>query len=404
MFTKAMATAPWTLPSHASLFTGRPPTELSAGWVTALDRAAPTLAEALSAAGYRTGGFVANYRYAGRSTGLARGFQRYDDYPIRWDEALRMTSLARRALRFPRVQQWLGEHRVLEARVAADVNDAFLDWVDAESAGPFFGFLNYVDAHSPYLPPAPFDSLWIKQEDRGQRSRRYTAAMDRAFGPGPMPADLVAEYLDGYDGAIRYLDGEIERLLQELARRGLLDDTIVVLTSDHGEHFGEHHLIQHGNSLFLPLLHVPLVVVWPGHVPEGVRVTAPTSLRNVAATVLDLTGAANPGLQGRSLAARWKPEGDGFGTDTVFAAVDWHESLSRFPPSPLLAGSLRSVVLDSLHLVARADGSEALFDPDRDFLERRNLAGLPAYQAELGRLRAALQAMTNGNPGPVPPK
>jgi len=404
IFTKALAAAPWTLPSHASLFTGRLPTELSANWQTALDDEAPTLAEALSAAGYATGGFVANYRYTGRSTGLARGFQHYDDYPVRWDETLRMLSLVRRALRWPRAQQWLGEHRVLEARDAADVNDAFLRWVGDGTGGPFFGFLNYVDAHSPYLPPAPFDSMWIQSEDQGRGARRYAVAMERAFGPGPIPPELLAEYFDGYDGALRYLDAEITRLFDELRRRGLLDNTIVVLTSDHGEHFGEHHLIQHGNSLFLPLLHVPLVLSWPGHVPAGSRVTTPVSLRNVAATVLDLAGVPGQGVAGRSLTARWLggDAGGGEGVDTVVSAVDWHPTLSKFPPSPLLLGSLRSVVLDSLHLIVRSDGTEELFDPDRDFLERLNLARLPAYQGELSRLRGALEAMTGGDHGPSP--
>jgi arylsulfatase A-like enzyme len=293
---------------------------------------------------------------------------------------------------------------VLEARYAADVNRSLLRWVDRRGGDrPFFGFVNYVDAHSPYLPPAPFDSMFTAGRDPEQRSARYLAGMERAFGSGPVPAALVAEYIDGYDGALRYLDTEIDRLLANLDERGLLADTLVILTSDHGEHFGEHGLVQHGNSLFLPLLHVPLIVSWPGRVPAGLHIAAPTSLRHVAATILDLTEVPNPGLPGRSLAQRWGPDSAAFGADTLIASVDWYPTLTRFPPSPLLAGSLRAVVIDSLELVRRADGVEALYHLDRDFLQVRNLARDSSYRPALAMMRSALTAQIGSDPGPRPP-
>lgn len=401
VFDRALAPAPWTLPSHASIFTGRYPADLSAGWVTPLDGAAPTLAEVLAQAGYATGGFVANYRYAGASTGLSRGFSHYDDYPATLFEGLRMLGLSRKVLRNGSLAEWLAQHRLFESKYAEQVNREFLDWVDARTGRPFFGFINYIDAHAPYLPPAPYDTMFNPAADGERLSEQYVAGVERAFGRGPIPGGLLTEYLDGYDGSLRYQDAQIDSLLNMLARRGRLANTIVVLTSDHGEHFGEHGLVQHGNSLYLPLLHVPLVVLAPGRVPDGFRVEAPTSLTNLAATILDLAGVSNRSIPGRSLAKLWGPDSAVVVADTLLAAVDWHRALGRFPPSPLLEGSLRSLLVDSLHYIRRSDGIEELYNLGRDFLERQNLVGIPQYRPALLDARRRLEAATRGRPGPA---
>src|SRR4029434_6029700 len=95
---------------------------------------------------------------------------------------------------------------------------------------------------------------------------------------------------DRYERAIAYLDSELGRLFAALERRGLLANTLVVVTSDHGDEFAEHGLVDHGNTLYRASLHVPLVLHFPGRVPGGRRVMQPVSLRNLAATVLDLVG------------------------------------------------------------------------------------------------------------------
>ena len=176
----------------------------------------------------------------------------------------------------------------------------------------------------------------------------------------------------------------------------------MVLTADHGEHFGEHGLIQHGNSLYLPLLHVPLVVWSPGLVPGGLRIGAPTSLRNLAATLLDLARVPDQTIPGQSLVRLWGSDSLGVPPDTLLSEVDWHESLTKFPPSPLLGGSLRSLLVDSLHYIRRSDGVEELYHVGRDFLEARNLAGAPQYRAALLEARRQLEAATHGMAGPTP--
>ena len=96
--------------------------------------------------------------------------------------------------------------------------------------------------------------------------------------------------MEQYDGALAYLDDQIGKLIEELDRRHLLDHTIVLLTADHGEEFGEHGLFDHGNSLYRPSVQVPLLVVYRGVAPAGRQVEQPVTLRDVAATLADLAG------------------------------------------------------------------------------------------------------------------
>jgi arylsulfatase A-like enzyme len=203
-----------------------------------------------------------------------------------------------------------------------------------------------------------------------------------------VPVPVLAEELDAYDGAIRYLDAQVEALLLALSDRGLLPNTIVVVTSDHGELFGEHGVIAHGNSLYLPVLHVPLLLIAPGRVPAGKVVPSLASLRDLPATLLDLVGLPNPGLPGNSLTRRWS-----FGAepDTLRAALSYNRLLPKWPPSPILRGSMRTVVLDSLQYILNGDGVEELYHLGQDSWELHNLAARPEYQAELARYRLALQ-------------
>ncbi len=403
VFDRVLAAAPWTLASHASMFTGRWPTALSANWDRPLDERQATLAEVLRTAGYSTGGFIGNYRFAGRSTGLARGFDQYVDYPLDLAEALRMSGMVRRILRYPALQEWLGKNRIIEARSAAAVNRDLLAWVDRHPGRPFFAFANYVDGHAPYLPPAPYDSLWTKAKGQDYDvSRRNVEEIKQVFQAAALLQDPLAEYVDGYDGSISYLDVQIDSLLGALDRRGRLANTIVILTADHGEQFGEHGLIQHGNSLYLPLLHVPLAIWGPGRIPPGLRIGNTSSLRNLAATVADLAGVDRSRLGGRSLAAFWRADSLDVPADTVVSAVDWYPTLSKSPASPLLDGSLRSILADSTHYIVRSDGVEELYDVGRDFLETRNLVGMPTYRPALLAARARLKQVLGENRGPRP--
>ena len=403
LFQRALAPAPWTTLSHAAMFTGRYPTDLPVSWRTPLNGEYPTLAEVLRDAGYATSGVAGNYLNLGRGTGLSAGFAHYEDYPFEAVAVLRATTIGGRILRVDRIKALVGRRRTIPGLVASEVNHRFLAWLDgrrpAESAHPWFAFLNYFDAHAPYLPPAPFDTLYMGRSD--PPVDRFWQNVERAYGRPPVPAEELGEELDAYDGAITYLDQQVDSLLRALGARGVLDNTIVVVTADHGELFGEHGIVGHGNNLYLPVLHVPLLIVAPGRIPANTRVASLASLRDLPATLLRLAGVPNPGLPGHSMDAFWTP-GAPQVSDTLLASVDYNWLIPHFPPAPVLRGPMRTVVLDSLQYIRNGDGLEELYHLGRDSWEVQNLIADPAYQLELARYRSALAELLKTARPPAP--
>ena len=190
-FEHAFSMAPWTLTSHASMFTGRWPHELSADWLAALDDHYPTLAEELASQGYASAGFVAN-SYCGRGLGLNRGFAHYEDYPVTPAQILFASALGR--LVVPNYETRL---RML-LKSADDVNGELLGWLDRrKDQRPFFAFLNYMDAHDPYDPPAPFDTAFSDPASL-RISRRLPHASDVGWTPTQVrAANRVSNALRG---------------------------------------------------------------------------------------------------------------------------------------------------------------------------------------------------------------
>lgn len=384
-FERAVAPSSWTLPTHATLFTGTWPWEHEADWARGLDELDPTLAEAFSDRGYVTGGFVGNLYYASQRTGLDRGFLHYDDRP-RWTERMVEQSWLAGAI-VRRINRLRGEYDLLARRTAAELNDATLSWIDRRADRPFFVFINYYDAHGPYLPPVSTDRFGPIDE------RGWLADGE------PPSAEAAARLLPGYDASIHYLDARIGELLDALEERGALDNTIVVVTSDHGEEFFEHGLLDHGNSLYLQALGVPLVVRYPPAVPAGRRVAEAVSLRDVPRTIVELAGLGDDdGLPGTSLAPLWSDASAPW-TDPVLA------SLSAKPWDvqswyPLREGSQRSIVVEGQHLIVSSDGFVELYDIVADPDEQMNLAELPAYRGRVAELTTRLDAAV---PAAYPP-
>src|SRR5262245_4198426 len=173
-FDRATSPSPWTLPAHASMFTGRWPNELSADWEVPLDGTFPTLAELLRDQGYVTAGFVANTNYCGYEFGLNRGFLWYEDYIVSAREILVSSSLARSIINSGTVRRAVGYYDGFTRKNAAAINDNFLRWLTRQDRRPFFVFLNYFDAHEPYFPPAPFNVKFGPQVPR----RNYVLIQD----------------------------------------------------------------------------------------------------------------------------------------------------------------------------------------------------------------------------------
>jgi arylsulfatase A-like enzyme len=411
VFDRAFAASSWTLPSHASIFTGHAKPDLEVDTRHRFRQPWPTLAEVLHARGYATAGFVANTEYVSWESGLNRGFEHFEDFPVTRGTAWNATAFG--GLVYPRLRQAVApvlkrvparwrprltdphQHPSAERIVAS-----FLAWLDRGQPAPFFVFLNFMEAHD-FKAPDPFRS-------RFKRALSPRPAPWMAWSDAPRarltPADLRPKQ-DAYDGAIAYLDSEIGNLFRELERRRLLNNTLVIVAADHGEEFAEHGLVSHGHSLYRLSLHVPLVFWFPGRVPLGRRVTTPVSLQNLGATVLDLVhhGRSAP-LPGRSLARFWS-RGD-TAPDTIVAG----ESQERNQPAwyPVSRGDLLSVAFGGWRYIRNeGDGTEELYDFENDLLERWNLIGtmegdrlLPSYRAAaaLRRGRRAAESPRVGRP------
>ena len=376
VFEQAIATASWTLPSHASMFTGRYPHELNAGFRTPLDGRWPTLAEVLARAGYHTAAFSANNKYVSYEWGLSRGFARFEDFLVSPGQIMFSASLARKLMGSPwgkrRFRRLIGFYDLWGRKNAAMVNDEFLDWLgQGARERPFFVFINYYDAHDPYLAPRPFDRLF---------TRDTSPYRPPPIGSWLKPAQRI-RVLEAHEGTIAYLDHEIDRLLQELEARGHLENTLVILTSDHGEQFGEHDLMDHANSLYRPLLDVPLWLRLPGRVPQGQRIEIPVTLRDLPATVLDLAGVPGNGtFPGASWAATWQP-GTAGSKSPLLSELTW--------PDGEIAFAIR---LNDREYIDWFQQREELYDLGRDSRELHNLAGEqdPAVTAPYRALRDSM--------------
>jgi len=403
-FDRARAAASWTLPSHANMFTAKWPSELGVegrGW---LDGAHPTLAEHLRDSGYATAGFVANPFFCGHESGLSRGFQVYADYPITPVEVVRSSSLgwmlARGALRVRAAADgWRTAGSVRDVDLdfsrkdAATVSREFLDWLakSKSASRPFFAFLNFFDAHDPYLLPRGETPQFAPGAPSARESailRDWQKIDKKALGP----EDLRA-VRDAYDDCLAALDRRIGALMDALRERGELDRTLLILTSDHGEQFGEHGEFGHGVGLHGEEIHVPLLMSLPGRIPEGLVVPEAVSLRDLPATILDLLGLAEGSpFPGGSLAAAWRAP-----------AAESSSSIS--PPFSELRGpvderdvrehsdvrkSLKAVVAKDHAYIRRGDGREELYNLESDPGETSNEADASTAAVVLDACRAAL--------------
>lgn len=406
-FDLTFATSSWTLPSHASLFTGRWPHELGVDWKSPLRPDVPTLAEYLGDCGYDTAGFVANLDYCSRETGLARGFAHYEDYPIElFDTVARYTGLGHRL----EVAAWAGALEKLldkvsgrsfnlvprskeHAKSGVEVDRAFLDWLSWQQGRrrPFFAFLNYNDAHSPYeVPDRSTPGFGLRPVTFHDR---VTLLRWNALEKASLSEHDVRMATDVYDDCIAYLDRRLGILLDELGRRGVLDDTLVIVTADHGEHLGDHLLFFHGCSLYRQLVNVPLVIVEPRGVPAGRVVAEPVGLCDIPATIVDLLGPVSDApFPGRSLARFWRgdPEATGAPSEPLLMETNKPILLTNEGREPASKGPMKSLVAGGMHYIRSGDGSEELYALRSDPEERFNLAGAPMARKALQRFRATL--------------
>ncbi len=377
-FDAMIASSPWTLPSHSTMFTGKYRHEISSGWTRPLDTSYPVLAERLIAMGYSTAGFVGNLGYCSRRHGIDRGFGHYEDFHWTFGTLLLNTSLGNFVAFLFKGPGFVEQMR----NDAPTVANGFLDWLDdqPQDGQPFFAFLNFFDAHAVYDPPPDLENMFLPRSDV---LKQHTS--DATVWSEEQLAGIVA----AHDACMFAIDREITRIVDNLRDRGALERTLIVITGDHGEQFGENGLMDHANSLYRPLLHVPMIFHWPGELPAR-RIPDWVSMRDIPATVLDLVDApAALSLPGNSLRHHWQPE--------LTAPAEPSPLLSQVAAGirrpkwePVSRGGMQSIAVGSLHFIQCDDGSEELYDMAADPREENNLIDDPAYADRRDAMRKEL--------------
>jgi arylsulfatase A-like enzyme len=370
-FTNAYAVSSWTLPTHASLFTGKFPSSHGAkydpeGPINLVQgikgdprwdayKARPiaenevTLASLLAERGYTTGAVVAG-PWLKRVFRLDKGFEFYDDS------------------NFEDLGEAVGE---LNGRPAEDVTRAAIEFVDAHGDEPFFLFLNYYDPHFPRAPREPF------------RSRFWPHPIER--NPSPECQNAL------YDAEVAYMDAHVGALLDHLRERGLYEDLWIVVLSDHGELMGEDDLWGHGDSLFEKEIEIPLLIKEPG--AERRRGVDDSFVQQVdlLPTILERVGIELPAnVQG-------VPIGSG-GAHPIVAETNPLPFMSATKLDRRQKGEWRVLLHDKEKFVWSGEGNHALYDLARDPLELENRAALEPETAR--RMQGALEMYFASLPPP----
>ncbi|MBI2833836.1 MAG: sulfatase-like hydrolase/transferase [Acidobacteria bacterium] len=397
VYRRAIAPSDLTLSTHASMFTGLYATWHGAhaegpGVPHALAETHYTLAERLRDKGYSTAEVVANFGFLGPQFRLQQGFGYYTiltpsccvtspSYLYRYARAggrIRVNPV------FPMTSR------------AGEVNGEVFTLLDVWSRrrAPFFLFVDYMDAHWPYFPPAPFDRAF-PGKDEAFRLRHFRRLLEEVnAGKRHITEKERAHLLSQYDGAITYLDQEVGRLVDHLRAKDLYDNTLLVITSDHGEAFGDRDLIEHGTSVYQDQVHVPLLVKLP-HRPAARATDEAVSTLDVMPTILEVVGAepARP-AHGRSL----------LGDDERPLGVmsESYAQPQMFTLSPRFRRVERAIFDGAYKYVTSSAGKRELYHLDRDPAEREDLATTEGSAAQ--RLQAAIDGWVVAANRAAPPR
>lgn len=394
LFEDAIAPSSWTLPVHASLLTGLYPHAHHVdndGALLGWDY--PVLGDELMARGYRTAAFSANTLLFCRRRGFGRGFIRFEDDFQSLGSAFAQTfygDLIKHL--FFRLEL---KRDLFGRRNAAQINQHALQWID-RGRQPFFVFLNYMDVHDPYRPPEPYLHRYTNMQNPGSRASEHWDWFEHLTPQQRQGA------VDAYDGAINYVDDQIQQLMQQLQKRGLDRNTLVVITSDHGESFGEHGLMTHGNALYRELIHVPLILWEQGRIPAGKKVADPVSLTSLPATLLEEAGEArHPHFPEASLAGLWSGGRAGSPARnpiSELAQLNWN------PAFPDYYGPMESISTERWHYIHGGKYGDELFPCCADQPEQLNLAGTIVGRELAGLFENELALRAAGeHPGAVGP-
>lgn len=348
-----------------------------------LDDRFTTLGEAMQVDGYRTGAFSGNTLFFTRRQGFGRGFLHFEDNYQSVPDAFLNSSLYGFLFDFYGLRKVLNYEGAPERKLAADINVSALRWAE-RSDKPFLLFINYFDVHDPYTPPEPYRSRFASVSNPGGLINGYV----ERYHPELTPEQLQSE-IDAYDGSIAYVDDQIKALFSGLEQRGELENTIVIITSDHGESLGEHGLLQHSASLYRQEIHVPLIV-WGAGVPAGKVLDTPISTIALPSTILDLLGANDGTFPAQPLTLLF----DGN------VPADWAQPISEVAQfagaaeqNPTTHGEMKSVVGSEFQYIVHEKFGEELYNWQTDPAETRNLANEPANRTVAEAFQSYLTQM-----------
>ncbi|MEM4780209.1 MAG: sulfatase [Halalkalicoccus sp.] len=409
-YTNAFTSAPWTLPSHASLFTGTYASRHGAhGGHTYLDEEWTTLAELLAAEGYETVG-ISNNTWITEEFGFARGFETFHKT---WQLLQSETDLGE----VTRAEHARWKARAFLSRAFSGnpivngvnaVYDQFLrdadddgaarttrwitEWLDGRGDDrPFFCFANYIEPHIEYRPPREFAEPHLPE---GGYEEAIAIRQDpRAFDVGEYAiSGREFDLLEGlYRGELAYLDSKLDELREALKRADEWEDTVFVVCGDHGENVGDHGFFGHQYNVSDTLLHVPLVAHGGAFEPTTDEDEL-VQLLDLFPTLLDLAGASAPAArrqsQGRSLLGNDSPR-ESVIAEYVSPQPSMEQLEERFGELPESIyeydRSLRAIRTEEYKLIRGSDGSEELYDVEQDPDERFDIASTePAIAAGLG--------------------
>lgn len=334
VYDRAIAPSSWTLPSHASLFTGKFASSHGARYdpkgpfalsdaiegpsaydlyrVRGLAKDELTLAMVLKQAGYTTGAVVAAI-WLKKIFGLNKGFEFYDDTGV----------------------------ETVNSRLAKSVTASAIDWIDKTRLKKFFLFLNYFDAHAPYIPPEGFAKVFKPETFlvRGRPTRESYNAL--------------------YDAEILYVDHYIGQFLKKLKEYNLYDKTMIIVTADHGELMGEHNKFRHGYDLYQQEIHIPMLIKYPHGEVSPARTATQVQLVDIMAIILERLKIDIPdGCQGN------------------FPPNLGHPIVSEVSPLPMEAvnGNWRAIYDGDFKFIWNSKGNHLLFNLKNDPGEKVNLS------------------------------
>ncbi len=380
LFENAYANATWTLPSHASLFTGLMPSVHGVGYSNFfVSPSVKTIAESLQQKGYTSAAFIGG-PFLVSAFNINQGFDFYDEHLDPHSELKRLT-LFRLISKLTGKSLWHIDGQRHGAEINQEVS-SYLKW--AVNRQPFFLFVNYFDAHEPYDPPQEIrDQMQIQSTMKGNIRfyplNKQNGIACHADGK-PLSENEFEQLRDLYDGELRYQDQQLQALWKLLEEQGIASKTILIIVSDHGETIGEHQFLDHGHNLYQEQVHVPLLFYNSGLFSGGRKITEKVQLIDVYPTLLQFVGLKpDSGIQGHSLIPGLRS--NQFPSRPVLSEID----IDSHPRFAAFKRSQRMIMEDSMKYVDSSNRDNHLFDLQTDPAEMVNLQKDRAEDAE--RLR-----------------